>query len=102
MILTNNTLAKIIQSIIRKEKVSKILYINIFIVILYLGFGFYYINNYTPQSTFIVGVVSDMANDISGQANEGLYVEDKEISKKILNTNLDLSNMIAKDTDFSC
>ncbi len=100
MIFSNNVIAKIIQNLLNKEKISNFLYLSVFMIILYLGFGFYYVDNSEIQQTYTVGVVSDMANDISGQSKEGLYVEDKDISEKILNINLGLSEKIARNSDF--
>ncbi len=99
MILSNSTLAKIIQNKIEHKRNSKVLYLNIIIVVLYLSFGFYYVNN-DYENSYNIAVISDMANDISGQVNEGLYVKDKEISNKILNQNLNLSRKIADSSDF--
>ncbi len=100
MMLSNSTIAKIIQNKIEGKKNSKIVFINIGLIVLYVAFGFYYINNNNCTDSYNIAVISDMANDISGQTNEGLYVNDEKIIDVILQKNFKLSKEVVDKSDF--
>ncbi len=103
MILSNSTIAKIIQNIIEKKKNSKLLFVNLLIVAGVLSSGYYTVNkqNDTAASrTFRIGLVSDMANSITEESREGYYIQDKKLSQRILKENLLLSKDILPSTDF--
>ncbi len=102
MILSNSTVAKIIENKIQNKKQSKLLLLNIIIIIAYLSYGFYYINieKEIDVKKYSIGVVSDMANEITGGSIEGGYVDNDELSENIINQNLELSNLVAKQSDF--
>ncbi len=100
MILSNSTIAKIIQNALEKKKNSKILFFNMILVILYLIYGFYYVGQDSSEKSYNIAVVSDMANDISRYENEGLYVDDEKVSNLILQENLKLSENVSEKADF--
>ncbi len=102
MVLANSTLAKIIQNKIEKKKNSKILFLNLFLIIFYLAYGYFYIENNEKESkqNYSIAVISDMANNISGVKKEGLYIENKKITNKILQQNLELSQKFSNKVNF--
>ncbi len=102
MILSNNTIAKIIHNIIEGKKQTTLLFFNLTTIISMLGFGFYSVNiaNSQNDNEYNIGVISDMANELGGVHHEGLYVEDAKLSEKIFEQNVLLSQHIAADSDF--
>ncbi len=103
MILSNSTIAQIVQNFIEKKRQSKILFLNIALVACVVSVGFYTANKSThsaEKNTYTVGLVSDMANTLTREEHEGGYVQEKELTRQILRENLFLGKTILPDADF--
>ncbi len=94
MILANSTISDILLNFITKQKQNMMSVVVLFIVANSLVFG-YFQTKTNQMQTIKVAAISDMANTISFQESEGYFVQDKDISKKILEKNIKLTKQIA-------
>ncbi len=94
MILANSAISDILLNFITKQKQKMISVVALFVVVSSLVFG-YFQTKIDQIKTIKVAAISDMANTISSQESEGYFVQDKDISKKILEKNIKLTKQIA-------
>ncbi len=93
LLLSNSALSEIITNKLSHKKQNISSFFALFMVALSLGYGYYKANLHVENSV-LVAAVSDMANSISGLEKEGYFIKDENISQKIFDTNIKLSEKI--------